>query len=189
MNSPSKLFAAALGLALTGTGCMTLPDDSAPPPASQADVGYLREELRRMQSRLDASDAEIGRLQAELASSRSAQPGYASAVQVQSMQTQIEDLHKQLRTLDAARVQDKKDLYDDIAKKVASLIRSAPPAASGGRTSRSGSQTGIEHVVQPGESLSRIASAYGVKIDVLVDVNNLKSPDNIYAGQTLFIPD
>ena len=166
-----------------------MPEESGPPPASQADLGYLREELRRTQSRLDATDAEIGRLQAEVLSSRSAQPGYASAAQVQSMQTQLDDLQKQIRALDAARVQDKKEIYDDISKKVASLIRTPAPAAAAGRSSRSASQSGIEHVVQPGESLSRIASAYGVKMSVLVEVNNLKSPDSIYAGQKLFIPD
>jgi LysM repeat protein len=176
------------GLALAGTGCVTTTEPQGPPPASQADVGYLREELRRLQARLDATDAEIGRVQGDMVSTRSAQPGYASASQVQSMQTQLDDLQRQIRALDAARVQDKKEIYEDISKKVASLIRTSTPPASG-RSSRSGTQSGINHVVQSGESLSRIAAAYGVKMSVIVEANSLKSPDSIYAGQTLFIPD
>ncbi len=190
MKSILNLLLLTAGLALAGAGCVTTPEPQGPPPASQADVGYLREELRRMQARLDASDAEVGRLQGDLMSTRSSQPGYASASQVQSMQTQLDDLQRQIRALDAARVQDKKEIYDDISKKVASLIRTpAPPSGGGTRPSRSGSQSGINHVVQSGESLSRIASAYGVKMSVIVDANSLKSPDSIYAGQTLFIPD
>lgn len=188
MKSTLSLFVLAGGLALTGAGCVTTMEPQGPPPASQADVGYLREELRRLQVRLEASDAEIGRLQGEMISTRSAEPGYASAAQVQSMQTQLDDLQRQIRALDAARVQDKKEIYEDISKKVASLIRTSTPS-SPSRSSRSGTQSGINHVVQSGESLSRIASAYGVKMSVIVEANNLKSPDSIYAGQTLFIPD
>jgi LysM repeat protein len=181
------------GLALAGTGCVTTQEPQGPPPASQADIGYLREEIRRLNARLDASDAELGRLHAENASSRAGQPATASAAQMQSVQSQVEDLQRQLRALDSARVQDKKEIYDDISKKVANLMKSAPASSSGGGTtrpaSRSGTQTGWEHVVQPGESLSKIAAAYKVKMAVLVEANGLKSADNIFVGQKLFIPD
>ena len=51
------------------------------------------------------------------------------------------------------------------------------------------SSTGIEHVVQPGETLSQIAAAYGVKMDVIARVNNISNPASIRVGQKLFIPD
>ncbi len=174
----------AAGLAAVLSGCVTTQDTSAPPPASQADVHYLREELRRFNARLDASDAEVGRLTGEMRASRSGQPETASASQVQAMQAQIDDLQRQIRALDAARIQDKKDIYDDISKKVASLLKT-PPASS----SRSASQSGYEHVVQAGESLSAIAAAYKVKVSAIVQANNLKSADQIFVGQKLFIPD
>jgi LysM repeat protein len=44
------------------------------------------------------------------------------------------------------------------------------------------------HVVQAGETLLDIAIRYGVTQDALLQVNNLASPDLIYAGQTLRIP-
>ncbi|NCA81260.1 MAG: LysM peptidoglycan-binding domain-containing protein [Opitutae bacterium] len=177
------------GLAFAGTGCVTTPE-TEPPAASQADVGYLREEIRRLNARLDASDAELGRVQGEVVSARSSQPATASAAQVQSMQTQLDDHQRQIRALDAARAQDKKEIYDDISKKIATLLKASSVSSAPARsTKRSASQNGIEHVVQSGESLSKIAAAYGVKMSVLVEENALKSPDSIFVGQKLFIPE
>ncbi len=45
-----------------------------------------------------------------------------------------------------------------------------------------------EHVVQPGETLAQIAERYGFPIETLMDVNGIKNPDNIQAGQVLKIP-
>lgn len=54
-----------------------------------------------------------------------------------------------------------------------------PAPATGQRT----------HVVQRGEHLSAIARAYGVTWPALAAVNNIVNPNQIYAGQTLVIPD
>ena len=177
-------------LALAAPGCTTMMESDETPVASQADVEYLRGEIRRLNARLDASEAELGRVQGDVLASQSSQPGYASASQVQALQTQVEDLQRQIRALDSARAQDKKEIYDDISKKIATLLKSAP-AASAARPSkpRSSSQTGIEHVVQAGESLSKIAAAYGVSMSVIVEENGLASPDSIRVGQKLFIPE
>lgn len=44
------------------------------------------------------------------------------------------------------------------------------------------------HVVQAGEALLLIAKQYGVDVEELMRVNNLSSPDWIYVGQELIIP-
>lgn len=44
------------------------------------------------------------------------------------------------------------------------------------------------HVVQPGDSLFRIALQYGVTIDAIVQANNIVNPNLIIAGQSLVIP-
>jgi LysM repeat protein len=193
MKTIVQLIPLALGLALAGTGCTTMPEAEAPPPATQADVGYLREEIRRLTARMDASDAELGHVQGDVQAARSSQPTSASAAQVQALQTQLDDLQRQIRAVDAARAQDKKEIYDDISKKVATLLKapagSSASSATTRSTTRSASQSGYEHVVKPGESLSRIAAAYNVKMSVIVEANGLKSADSIFVGQKLFIPD
>ena len=183
-------LAAAL---LAAPGCTTMvASDDDEPLATRADVEYLRGEIRRLNDRQSASESEFGRFQGEMMSAQAGQSAYASAAQVQSLQTQLEDLQRQIRALDAARAQDQKEIYDDISKKIATILKTSAPAPS--RSSaparpRSGSQSGIEHVVQPGESLSKIAAAYGVKMSVIVEENGLASPDSIRVGQKLFIPE
>lgn len=187
MNPIMQSALSALVLGLAGAGCISTQDPDNP-PATQEDIAYLREEIRRLNSRIEASAAELGRVQGDVMSSRASQPDYASAAQVQSLQTQLDGLQGQIRTLDAARAQDKKEIYDDISKKIATLLK---PAASASTRAprRTGSETGYEHVVQLGESLSKIAAAYGVKVSAIVEANGLESPDNIRVGQKLFIPD
>ncbi len=191
MKNALRFLPLALGLALLSTGCSTMLAADDEPVASQADVNYLRGEIRRLNARIEASESEVGRVQSDVLAAQANQPGYASAAQVQSLQTQLEDLQRQIRALDAARVQDKKEIYDDISKKISTILKSSSSSSAARSTPRprSSSQTGIEHVVQPGESLSKIAAAYGVKMSVIVDENGLSSPDNIRVGQKLFIPD
>lgn len=47
---------------------------------------------------------------------------------------------------------------------------------------------GTIYVVQPGDTLSSIASRYGVTTVALIQANDLASPDRIYVGQHLVIP-
>lgn len=46
----------------------------------------------------------------------------------------------------------------------------------------------LTHLVQSGETLSLIASQYGLTVDSLVLANNLINPDVVWAGQALLIP-
>lgn len=44
------------------------------------------------------------------------------------------------------------------------------------------------YVVQPGDSLSGIATKFGITQQELQQANNIDDPDSIYAGQELIIP-
>ncbi len=48
--------------------------------------------------------------------------------------------------------------------------------------------SGVTHVVQPGETLFRIAMRYGTTVEAIVEANNLINPDFIVPGQRLVIP-
>jgi LysM repeat protein len=67
----------------------------------------------------------------------------------------------------------------------AAVAPSVAPASAAPATT-SGQRT---HVVRAGEHLSAIASAYGVSWPAIAAVNGLSDPNQIYAGQTLIIPD
>ena len=45
------------------------------------------------------------------------------------------------------------------------------------------------HLIQPGDTLFRIATRYGVSMQALAYVNDIVTPDTIYVGQQLKIPD
>ena len=63
------------------------------------------------------------------------------------------------------------------------------PAAQALKADAQSSDYGYEHVVQPSESLSEIASAYGTRVKVIVDENGITDPNRLRVGQKLFIPD
>jgi LysM repeat protein len=44
------------------------------------------------------------------------------------------------------------------------------------------------HVVQPGESLSSIAGAYGATVEEILALNNIPEPDTIVPGQQIAVP-
>ncbi len=78
------------------------------------------------------------------------------------------------------------------------LVSSPTPAYSGTYTGTPtpdptpveyGTDTDLEsYVVQPGETLSLIASVFGCTIEEIVAANNLTQADTIRVGQTLYIP-
>jgi murein DD-endopeptidase MepM/ murein hydrolase activator NlpD len=46
----------------------------------------------------------------------------------------------------------------------------------------------VQHVVQPGQTLWRVARAYGLTPEILARANGIEDPTQIEAGQTIFIP-
>ena len=47
----------------------------------------------------------------------------------------------------------------------------------------------ITYVVQPGDTLSSIASRYGTTVSAITSINGISNPDRIYAGTTIRIPE
>src|SRR4029453_1741256 len=50
------------------------------------------------------------------------------------------------------------------------------------------SSDGIVHVVQPGQTLWRIARAYDVPLDALAEANGIDDPTHVEVGTPIFIP-
>lgn len=47
----------------------------------------------------------------------------------------------------------------------------------------------ITYVIQPGDTLSEIASRYGTTVSALTQLNGISNPDKIYAGNTIKVPE
>ena len=45
------------------------------------------------------------------------------------------------------------------------------------------------HIVQPGETLSEVAAMYGYALPHLAGYNGISNPDNVMAGQVIYMPD
>lgn len=170
------------------TGCETLAQKRARTEMREReDQLYMQESLQRMTARIESLEYEIGRLQDDLARVRDDALN-STRTELQSMHTEVQGLEREIAQVDAARQRDKKEIVDTLTKKVAEVLKSGG-SSRGARTSRGYGEYGYEHVVQPGETLSEISVAYGVKVDVIIDANNIKNPNRLQAGQTLFIPE
>lgn len=69
---------------------------------------------------------------------------------------------------------------------VAAVLLAAVLAAAGCRTSGGG--PGVVHVVQPGETVWRIAHHYGVSVSEVIDANGIRDVHDVPPGARLWIP-
>jgi len=167
------------------SGCMTLEDPRARQAVQEReDVLLIREDNRRLAGRIEGLELEVERLQRELAAQRMDQD--RRAAQGQSADTKYAELERRMSELDRARERDKQEVVDRLTKTIEQLMKSQPSAGS---SKKAGSGYGYEHVVGPGETLSQIASVYGVRPQAIIEANRLDKPDLLRVGQKLFIPE
>lgn len=112
----------------------------------------------------------------------------ASSAEVASLREQLVAIQSELAAIRADRAKLKAEVRDEISGDIAKLLATQQKKAAASQPRQTASQTGYEHKVQSGQTLSAIAVAYGVSVDKIKKANNLKS-DSIRIGQTLFIPD
>ena len=65
---------------------------------------------------------------------------------------------------------------------------SPPPATPATTTTTRNIGDPLIYTINPGDTLFSIARQFGVSLDDLVALNNIENPDNIRAGDQLFIP-
>jgi LysM repeat protein len=115
----------------------------------------------------------------------------AGSSEVAALREQLAALQSELAALRADRSKLKAEIRDEIGGDIAKLLANQQKKAAASQPRQPApqvSQTGYEHKVQSGQTLSAIAVAYGVSVEKIKKANNLKS-DSIRVGQTLFIPD
>lgn len=160
------------------TGCSSLYSDRRNVEMRRrAQIDNMRADIDRMQARVEG----LATGQEELF--RSMESLQASVNRAQQSETErAAAISREVKATAAAREQLKKEIVDGLSRKMSEIIKTRRPAAAR-------NQHGYEHVVEPGQTISEIAAAYSVKVQAIVDANNLTNPNQIRAGQKLFIPE
>ncbi len=187
---PAPLVAAMAG------GCVTYMGDdlAAVQLRHQEDLRQIQEQIRMVHGRVEALEMEAQRLAGEMEAVRRLAAS-ASDGALRAGQARLQELENRLSRLDAARESDRQAIVDELSRRVADLLKRSTPAPTQAarpaarRPTASGATTGYEHVVQPGETLSAIAAAYGVSVSVIAQENGIADPLKLRAGQKLFIPE
>ena len=174
----------AILLSVWGVGCASMTGPNPDEARRDADVQMMAQRLNELQEQVKAVQQENQSLVQEMEQVRAASRGAGSTVQ-----SRLDALEKQLQTLQKARAEDRQAIIDDISHKIQGMLagsagRSSSSSSGGG----SSSDTGYEHVVKSGETLSEIAHAYGVTTSAIRQANRMKS-DTVRVGQKLFIPE
>ena len=47
----------------------------------------------------------------------------------------------------------------------------------------------MRYTIQPGDTLSALAKKHNTTVALLATANDIKNPDKIYAGHTIWVPD
>lgn len=146
------------------------------------DAQSARAAAQSAESRLDQIDLRVERLET---ASRGA--SWATQADVAALRREIEALRAELADARARAGTEHERIRSDIVSNVQGLIkeqqRRAPAPPPPPRQ-----QSGYEHRVESGQTLSAIAQAYGVPVRKIKEANKLNS-DVIRVGQVLFIPD
>ena len=196
-NTPFPILL-VLSLA-TLSGCETLYNASS--RRQEADTAAMRAAMERQQlsrdteiARAAAQSAEVQLQQMDMRIARLEdnvrQSNAAGSADIASLQRDLAALKSETAALRADRDAMKREIVNEISTEVAKLLASQQKsaAAAAAATAAAQSQSGYEHKVQAGQTLSAIAQAYGVSVEKIKKANGLKN-DVIRVGQTLFIPD
>ena len=187
--------AAIIVVAAALSGCETLYNASS--RSQEADTAAARAAMERQQLSRDAEiakaaaqsaeehlqqiDMRLARLEENLR-----QANAASGSNISALQRELDSVRSEAASLRADRETLKKEIIGEVAKLLAAQQKSATPATPSRAAAQS--ESGYEHKVQAGQTLSAIAQAYGVSVEKIKKANNLKN-DVIRVGQVLFIPD
>lgn len=104
----------------------------------------------------------------------------------QRLKNQVQALEKQLREIGVTPPEAAGEPREGSGESAEAVPKTRSDAAKQGSEALAGG--GLYHVVAAGESLFRIARAYGVDYRDLVSENEIADPAHIEVGQRIFIP-
>jgi nucleoid-associated protein YgaU len=176
------LFLPVLAAGAVVCGCTTVDGDrQAQAARTQTELVNMKRDLARLGERLEAVAAAQQDLYRQIDRLREESQGAA-----QEADRRLAAMETAVGAARADRASLRREIAADLSSKMAELLR-----AQGAQGGRRGTpvQSGYEHTVGPGQTLSEIAAEYKVTVDAVVKANNLRDPNAIRVGQTLFIPE
>lgn len=169
----------AMAMAAGVSGCVTLENPEERQAEQQRqwnEMQNMQLEITKLRARLDGmqqSDEALARRMDELKSHVS--------TEMDSMRRSVSEVRASVSDSEGRLKQSWDESIGNVSKKIADMVNTSKPAPAP-------VQTGLEHTVGSGETLSEISKAYGVPVAAIVQANNLKDAHQIRVGQKLFIP-
>lgn len=161
------------------SGCVTTQEQRTERLQVKVDQQALLFRVEQLEAQLEDQSQAAQHVLSQLDALRGDIAGLQAAIEMQQRKTA-----DGLAAEQTARNKDKQEIIEHLSRKVAELIAQQNAA----RQSLRG-ESGYEHTVQSGETLSQIAAAYKVTVNAIVKANDISNPDNVRAGTKLFIPE
>ena len=180
---PILILGLAVLLSVWGVGCASMTGPTPEEARREADVQMMAQRLNELQEQVQAVQLENQTMVREMEQVRAVSRGSGATTQ-----SRVDALEKQVQSLQKARTEDRQAIIDDISRKIQGMLAGSASRSSSSSGGGSSSDTGYEHVVKSGETLSEIAHAYGVSTSAIRQANRMKS-DTVRVGQKLFIPE
>jgi LysM repeat protein len=177
----NKNFFLLIAISILSSGCETLTGKQRRQSElrTHGEMRNIKASIQRLEERLDGIEAGREDLYEQISDLRATQ-GQVDA----RRGAELRAIESKLAAEREAQERARKAMVDKLSKQVSTIVKTQAAATSSRR-----SESGYEHVVKGGETLSEIAKAYGVRISVITKANKLKNPDDLRLGQTLFIPE
>lgn len=154
-------------------------------------LSTLEANVSRLQGQVDAMTAsqESVLSQANAAVTRAGSSQDSIRAELDALRAEVAALKAENRSLREEQNAQRSQIAampDRLSKLIA---QSTPRTTARSSSSSGGKQSYLEHTVASGDTVSAIASAYGVKASDIVRINSLKDAGAIRVGQKLLIPD
>jgi LysM repeat protein len=171
------LYLLPICVAVLLTGCVSTSQGRRDAASKGRNMSDLRSEVVTLKATVEDLTLAQEKLCSDMEGLRASNDAIAKEVEIA-----IQQLREASNKSEAARTQLRNDLVRDLSKKMAEIMRSQSSQVT------RGGETGREHVVQQGETLSAIASAYGTTVDAIVKANKMQNANSVRAGSRIFIP-
>jgi LysM repeat protein len=192
-----------------GSALVFLSGCIVPPERSDLEAERVRQqnELMRQKLERDQIKADVERLREHVAALDVAREEMNRQIELVRLDSRRGDIEIQqrmaaldaaMKRLEAAQSQMRGAIVDEISRRVAEMLKAqadaavSPAPVAGTEASpavqSAKARTPHTHVVKRGESLSKIAEAYGVTPKALMEANGVRDANRVLVGQKLVIP-